>query len=107
MDQKFYGCNKCDTIIAFIKNSGTPVTCCGEVMKEIIPGTTDASQEKHVPVVTVAGNKVTVVVGSVEHPMAEEQSYRVDFPPDKRRKSAERAQSRPATEGLLYDLRGR
>jgi superoxide reductase len=28
--------------------------------------------EKHVPVVTVEGNKVTVTVGSVEHPMAPE-----------------------------------
>ena len=72
MDQKFYSCGKCDTIIAFIKDGGDPVICCGEVLKEMIPGTTDASLEKHVPVVTVEGNKVTVVIGSVEHPMTEE-----------------------------------
>lgn len=43
-----------------------------EGMKEVIPGTTDAAVEKHVPVITVEGQKVIVEVGSVEHPMAEE-----------------------------------
>ena len=41
-------------------------------MKEIIPGTTDASVEKHVPVYEVKDNKVCVTVGSVAHPMTEE-----------------------------------
>ena len=41
-------------------------------MKEIIPGTTDASVEKHVPVYEVKDNKVYVTVGSTAHPMAEE-----------------------------------
>ena len=38
-------------------------------MKELIPGTSDGAHEKHVPVYTVEGNKVTVTVGAVEHPM--------------------------------------
>ena len=41
-------------------------------MKELIANTTDAAQEKHVPVVTVDGTKVTVRIGSVDHPMTEE-----------------------------------
>ena len=41
-------------------------------MEEIIPGTSDASVEKHVPVYTVEKNKVRVNVGSIEHPMIEE-----------------------------------
>ena len=41
-------------------------------MKEIIPGTTDAAVEKHVPVISQEGNIVTVSVGSVEHPMIPE-----------------------------------
>ena len=41
-------------------------------MKEIIPGTTDASVEKHVPVYEVKDNKVVVTVGSAIHPMTEE-----------------------------------
>ena len=41
-------------------------------MIEMIPGTTDAAVEKHVPVVNVEGNKVIVSVGSVTHPMLPE-----------------------------------
>ena len=37
-----------------------------------MPGSVDAAQEKHVPVIQVEGDKVTVSVGSVAHPMAEE-----------------------------------
>ncbi len=46
--------------------------CCGQKMTEIIPGTTDAAQEKHVPAYTVEDGKVTVTVGAVEHPMQPE-----------------------------------
>ena len=41
-------------------------------MTELIPGTTDAAIEKHIPVYKVKDNKVTVEIGSVEHPMLEE-----------------------------------
>lgn len=69
---KFYVCSHCGNIIRFDKNTGVPVMCCGEKMEELIPGTTDAAQEKHVPAVFIDGNKVTVKVGEVEHPMEEE-----------------------------------
>lgn len=38
---------------------------------ELKANDTDAAVEKHVPVVTVDGNKVHVAVGSVAHPMTE------------------------------------
>ena len=38
---------------------------------ELIANTTDASNEKHVPVIETSGSEVTVTVGSVEHPMME------------------------------------
>ena len=69
MDLKFFICEHCGNIIAIVKSSGVPVMCCGRKMTEIIPGTTDAAVEKHVPVVEVSGNIATVTVGSVEHPM--------------------------------------
>ena len=72
MEQKFFICEHCGNIIAMVKSSGVPVMCCGQKMKEIIPGTTDAAAEKHVPVYQVEGNKVMVTVGSVEHPMLPE-----------------------------------
>ena len=43
-------------------------------MRELVPGTVDASLEKHVPVYRVEGNLVHVKVGSVEHPMLAEHS---------------------------------
>ena len=72
MEQKFYICKHCGNVIAFVKASGVPVICCGEKMTEIIPGTTDASVQKHLPVYTVENGKVNVTVGAVEHPMTEE-----------------------------------
>ena len=72
MEQKFYICKHCGNIIAKLKDSGVPVVCCGEPMAELIPGTTAAAVEKHVPEYSVDGNVVTVKVGSVEHPMTEE-----------------------------------
>lgn len=72
MEQKFYICEHCGKIVALVKESGVPVMCCGSKMKEIIPGTVEASKEKHIPVYEVEGNVVKVTVGSVLHPMAVE-----------------------------------
>ena len=69
MKMKFYKCAHCGQIIAIVKETGVPVICCGEPMQEIIPGTTDAAAEKHIPVYEVKDGKVFVTVGSVEHPM--------------------------------------
>jgi superoxide reductase len=55
-----------------VEDKGVPVMCCGKKMSELVPGSVDASQEKHVPVFTVSGNKVYVIVGEVEHPMVDE-----------------------------------
>ena len=41
-------------------------------MQELIPNTVEAAREKHLPVITRSGETVTVKVGSVAHPMAEE-----------------------------------
>ncbi|MGN0590277.1 desulfoferrodoxin family protein [Ruminococcus sp.] len=72
MEQKFYICPHCGKIIAVVKETGVPVMCCGQKMTELIPGTTDAAREKHVPVYSVENGMVTVQVGSVEHPMLPE-----------------------------------
>lgn len=72
MKQKFYVCEHCGNIITKVQDSKVPVMCCGQPMKEMIPGTTDAAVEKHVPVYEVEGNVVNVKVGSVEHPMVAE-----------------------------------
>ncbi len=72
MEQKFFICEHCGNIIAMVKESGVPVMCCGQKMKQLIPGTTDAAVEKHIPVYRTEGNMVHVTVGEVEHPMLPE-----------------------------------
>ena len=71
---KFYICEHCGNIIEKIEDKKVPVVCCGEKMKPLIPGVVEASHEKHIPVVSISGDEVTVSVGSVSHPMAEEHS---------------------------------
>lgn len=71
-DARFFICKHCGNLVGMIHNSGVSMVCCGEPMTELVPNTTDASQEKHVPVVEVSGNTVTVKIGSVEHPMTQE-----------------------------------
>lgn len=66
---KFYICEHCKNIIVKVRDSGVPVFCCGQKMNELIPGATDGAFEKHIPVVTQEGNKVTVTVSTVLHPM--------------------------------------
>ena len=74
MKTKFYICRKCGNQIGMIQSSGVPIVCCGEKMEELTANTVEASQEKHLPVVTVDGNEVVVKVGAAAHPMTEAHS---------------------------------
>ena len=69
---KFVKCKHCGNVVEFINDSGVPIMCCGERMEELKANTTDAAQEKHVPVATLDGNTLHVEVGSVLHPMTKE-----------------------------------
>jgi superoxide reductase len=57
-----------------IHEGGGHLVCCGQKMTKLEAGVVEASREKHIPVVSVEGNTVKVVVGSVAHPMTEEHS---------------------------------
>jgi len=70
-NQKFYVCKHCGNMVAFIKDSGAKIVCCGEPMTELEPGTVEASVEKHVPSYTFENGVVKVQVGSEIHPMME------------------------------------
>ena len=72
MAVRFYRCSHCGNIIIKVVDKKVPVVCCGEKMEELVPSSTDAAVEKHVPVISVDGNTVTVSVGSVAHPMIPE-----------------------------------
>ena len=73
MATKFYKCEHCGNVVIKVVDSGVPLICCGEKMKELVPNTVDASQEKHVPVVTRLDDcRIKVEVGSMAHPMTPE-----------------------------------
>lgn len=73
MATKFYKCRHCGNVVMKVVDSKVPVVCCGEKMEELVPNTVDASNEKHLPVVTrIDDCHIKVEVGSVPHPMLSE-----------------------------------
>lgn len=70
---EIYKCSLCGNVIEGVyEGTGGPLVCCGKEMDLLKENSTDAATEKHVPVVTVNGKEVHVVVGEVVHPMTEE-----------------------------------
>ena len=73
MTTKFYKCETCGNVVVKLVDSKVPLVCCGSKMQELVPNTVDASNEKHVPQVTMLeNNMIKVEVGSGAHPMTEE-----------------------------------
>lgn len=72
MDMRFFKCSHCGNIIAYVHESGVRVVCCGDEMTEMKANTSDGATEKHVPVIEQRGQRVTVTVGDVIHPMLPE-----------------------------------
>ncbi|MCL2488574.1 MAG: desulfoferrodoxin [Oscillospiraceae bacterium] len=70
-NQKFFICKHCGNMAGLIENKGVPMVCCGEKMTELVANTVEASQEKHLPAITVTAAGIDVRVGSVDHPMDE------------------------------------
>ncbi len=73
-ENRFYICEHCGNIVGMINDAGVPLVCCGQKMTKMEPGTVEASLEKHIPKVSVEGDKVKVLVGEVAHPMTAEHS---------------------------------
>ena len=69
---KIYKCKKCGQIVMKVEVKPCGIFCCGEEMEELIPNSTDASAEKHIPVYEVKDNRVYVKVGAEEHVMTPE-----------------------------------
>ena len=72
MNNKYYVCAHCGNTVEMVHDAGVHPVCCGQKMNELIPGSVEASSEKHIPAVTVNENILEVNVGSVDHPMADE-----------------------------------
>ncbi|MFT8351958.1 desulfoferrodoxin [Clostridium saccharoperbutylacetonicum] len=66
-------------MVASIKDSGVKITCCGEPMTLLYPGTVEASVEKHVPAVTYENGVAKLGIDSSILPMIEECSTKWIF----------------------------
>jgi len=71
---QIYKCNVCGNIVEVLHGGVGELVCCNEPMELLDEKTTDASTEKHVPVIEKIGGGYKVKVGSVPHPM-EEKHY--------------------------------
>ena len=67
----FLKCDICGNIVGLVEDAGVKLMCCGQEMTELKPNTQEAATEKHLPVATLAGDRLTVTVGTVLHPMTE------------------------------------
>ena len=70
--RQVYVCGVCGNVVEVLRARAGTLVCCNQPMGLAEENTTDAAQEKHVPVVQRAGGQVDVAVGSVAHPMAED-----------------------------------
>lgn len=64
-----YKCELCGNIVEIMHAGGGDLECCGQPMKHMEEGTTDAAREKHVPVIEKTATGYLVKVGAVAHPM--------------------------------------
>ncbi len=71
---KLYYCQICGKFE--IVTDGKLPECCGTPMIELIPNNTEASVEKHLPVINIDKKAVNINVGSVLHPMTEDHYIR-------------------------------
>ena len=67
-----YRCDHCGNIIEILHPGAPALVCCDAPMKLLNENTTDAAQEKHVPVIEKTADGFKVTVGSVAHPMADD-----------------------------------
>ena len=67
--REVYVCEICGQIVEVLAGGDGTLICCGLEMTLQKENSVDAAKEKHVPVVQIEGNKITVQVGSTFHPM--------------------------------------
>ncbi len=65
----FYFCALCKNLVVQDATNTTVPICCNEPMELLSVHTAESSTEKHVPLLDIGGDTVTVTVGSTLHPM--------------------------------------
>ncbi len=71
--KRIYKCDVCGNIVEVLHSGVGQLVCCGQPMRLVAEVEEGSAAEKHVPIVDY-GEKITVKVGSVPHPM-EEKHY--------------------------------
>lgn len=66
-----YQCEVCGNMVEVVGKGGGTLVCCKQPMTLLEENTTDAAQEKHVPVIEKVDGGFKVKVGSAPHPMVE------------------------------------
>lgn len=76
---KFFVCERCGNLVGLLTKQFAPLVCCGEKMKELVPNTVDASNEKHKPDYSFDASSgiLTVKIGEIAHPM--EDAHHISF----------------------------
>jgi superoxide reductase len=71
MSQKLqvFKCDSCGSVVESLRASDCDPSCCGKTMRALAENSTDAAQEKHLPVIERRPDGVLVRVGSAAHPM--------------------------------------
>lgn len=67
-----YQCDLCGNIVEVVHAAAGKLVCCGQPMSLLTENTTDAAQEKHVPVIEKADGGIKIKVGAVAHPMEDD-----------------------------------
>ena len=76
-NNEIYKCELCGNIVEVKYSAGGELICCGKPMDLKEENTVDAATEKHVPIIEIDGDMVTVTVGDVAHPM--EDSHFIEW----------------------------
>jgi len=66
-----YKCEICGNVVEVLESGQGALVCCGMEMKLFEAKAEEEGMEKHVPVLSIEGDKAVVKVGSVDHPMDE------------------------------------
>ena len=72
--KQVYKCNICGNIVEVLHAGVGQLVCCGQPMELLVERTEDIGKEKHVPVIEKTETGIRVKVGSIPHPM-EENNY--------------------------------
>lgn len=100
---KFFLCKHCKNLVGMIHDSNVPIICCGEEMTLLEANTTEASTEKHIPVIEKNGNKIKVTVGQVIHPMLEEHNISWIYLLTEKGGQRQNCTDKPVAEFLISD----